>query len=204
MTATSSRARSAASCITRCTGSTSRRCARPPASPSTHLSRLCGRPERAGRTRRSAAPGGEPLRMNGDAQLENVQHVVRREAAPFVLVAAVADLVLAALSAWHGWQLYSSGDWWVWIVLASPAALLAMVFGLGFGRLGVSSGHRRTVAIGLLSVLAVANLTAVVLVLAPLGAGGSKMTGGAAAVDGRRRPRRQRDHLRARLLGDRL
>jgi hypothetical protein len=116
--------------------------------------------------------------MNGDAQLENVQHVVRREAAPFVLVAAVADLMLAALSAWHGWQLYSPGDWWVWIVLASPAALLAMVFGLGFGRLGVSSGHRRTVAIGLLSVLAVANLTAVVLVLASLAAGGSKMTGG--------------------------
>ena len=64
----------------------------------------------------------------GDAQFEEAQHVARREAAPFVLVAAGADALLAALSAWHDWRLYGSSDWWIWLVLALPAAILAIVF----------------------------------------------------------------------------
>jgi len=115
--------------------------------------------------------------MSEEAELEEVVHVARREAAPFVLIAAAADLALAGLSAWHGWQLYSPSDWWIWIVLALPAALLALVFGLGFGRMGVSNDHRRSVAIALLTVLAVANLVAVGLVLVSLTGGGSAMTG---------------------------
>lgn len=112
-----------------------------------------------------------------DEQLEEVRHVARREAAPFVLVAALADWALAANSAWHGWQLYSANDWWIWVVLAVPAAVLAIVFSLGLGRLGLSSRHRRKAAVILLAVLAVANLLAVGLVLASLAAGGSQMTG---------------------------
>ena len=96
-------------------------------------------------TRRSGRLRGEPSGVS-DEQLEDVRHVARREAAPFVLVAALADLALAANSAWHGWQLYSANDWWIWVVLALPAAVLAIVFSLGLGRLGreqPSTGARR-------------------------------------------------------------
>ena len=112
-----------------------------------------------------------------DEQLDDIRHVARREAAPFVLIAAVADLALAATSAWHGWQLYSPNDWWIWIVLAVPAAVLALVFSRGLGRTRLSSEHRRTVAVILLGVLATANLMAVGLVLVSLAGGGSQMTG---------------------------
>jgi hypothetical protein len=113
----------------------------------------------------------------GEDDLDDVRHVARREAAPFVLVAAAADLALAANSAWHNWQLYSADDWWIWVVLALPAAVLAIVFSFGLGRLGLSSEHRRTAAVILLGVLATANLLAVGLVLASLAGGGSQMTG---------------------------
>lgn len=114
--------------------------------------------------------------MSSD-RLEDAQHVARREAAPFVFVAAFVDALLAANSAWHNWQLYASSDWWVWLVLALPALVLALVFLLGLGRMGVSSRHRRKTAVILLGVLAVANVVAVGLVLGSLVAGGSNMTG---------------------------
>jgi hypothetical protein len=113
----------------------------------------------------------------GNDRQDDVTHVARREAAPFVLVAGTAYLVLAANSAWHDWQLYSAGDWWIWIVLSIPAAVLAIVFSFGLGRFGMSSVHRRAVAVTLLGVLAFANLSAVVLVLVSLTGGGSQMTG---------------------------
>ena len=62
-------------------------------------------------------------------------------------------------------------------MLALPAAVLAIVFSLGLGRIGLSSEHRRTAAVILLGVLATANLLAVGLVLVSLAGGGSQMTG---------------------------
>jgi hypothetical protein len=62
-------------------------------------------------------------------------------------------------------------------VLALPAAVLAIIFSLGLGRLGLGSQHRRTAAIVLLVLLAVANLLAVALVLVSLAGGGSPMAG---------------------------
>ncbi len=109
--------------------------------------------------------------------LEGAQHVARREAAPFVLVAALVDVLLAVSSAWHDWRLYSENDWWVWLVLALPALALALVFLLGLGRMGVSSRHRRKAAVILLATMAVANLVAVGLVLGSLVRGGGNTTG---------------------------
>ena len=62
-------------------------------------------------------------------------------------------------------------------MLALPAALLAFVFSLGFGRLGVSSEHRRKAAVVLLALLVLGNLIAVILVLGSLVGGGAQMTG---------------------------
>lgn len=103
--------------------------------------------------------------------------MARREAAPFVLVAVAADLALAFASWSHHWQLYAAGDWWVWAVLALPALVLAIVFALGVGRLGVSSLHRREAAVILLGLLAAANFVAVGIVLGSLSGGSSTMTG---------------------------
>ena len=64
-------------------------------------------------------------------QLEQTRRVARREAAPFVLIAVAADLLLALGSWWHDWRLYSASDWWIWLILALPALLLAIVFALG-------------------------------------------------------------------------
>jgi len=112
-----------------------------------------------------------------DDQLEQAQHDARREAVPFVLAAAVADAALAATSAWHDWRLFSEHDWWVWIVLAVPAILLALVFALGFGRLGVGGEHRRKIALALLGLLVAANLLGISLVLGTVLTGHNDLTG---------------------------
>ena len=59
--------------------------------------------------------------------------MARREAAPAVLVAALADIVLAFVSAWRGWHLYQGSYWWVWLLLALPALAVFVVFLLGLG-----------------------------------------------------------------------
>ena len=59
----------------------------------------------------------------------------------------------------------------------TPRRVLAVVFLLGFGRLGVSSEHRRKAAVTLLGLLAAANLIGIRLVLGSLVGGGAKMTG---------------------------
>ena len=115
--------------------------------------------------------------MVEDDKVERAQRVARREAAPFVLVAVVLDVMLAASSYWHNWHLFSGNDWWVWGVLSLPALALVLVLVLGLGRMGVSSEHRREATIVLLGLLACANLTAVALVLGSLLHGGGDMTG---------------------------
>jgi hypothetical protein len=109
---------------------------------------------------------------------EQAQHDARREAAPFVGLAVAANATLAAVSAWHHWELYSGGDWWVWLALAVPAAVLCAVFLLGLGRLGVRSEHLRKAAVILLALLAAANLTGIGLVLGSLVAGHKGLSGG--------------------------
>ena len=113
-----------------------------------------------------------------EERFEQAQRDARREAAPFVALAALMDALLAVTSAWHSWRLYSTSDWWVWLVLAIPAAVLALVFLFGLGRLGVSSRHRRKAAVILLGLLAVANLVAVILVIGSLVGGHDDLKGG--------------------------
>ncbi len=122
------------------------------------------------------ADHGERSAVTRD-RLEEAQHSARREAAPAVLVAAVADVLLAVISAWQDWRLFSTQDWWAWLVLAVPAVVLSFVFLLGLGRLGMSSRHRRKVAVTLLGFVAAANLVGIGLVVGSLLEGGSSITG---------------------------
>ncbi len=105
------------------------------------------------------------------------QREARLEAAPFVLAAALADVGLALLSAERGWHLAGGRNWWVWLVLAAPAALLALVLSLGLGRFGLASEHRRRVAVALLGVLMLANVTGIGLVIGSLLRGESMQAG---------------------------
>jgi hypothetical protein len=114
--------------------------------------------------------------VSGD-QFEEAQRDARREAAPFVFCAVIVDVLLGVNSSWHDWELFSGDDWWVWLVLAIPAAVLGVVFLLGLGRFGVSSEHRRKAAIVLLGLLVVSNLVGIGLVLGTLMAGSTDPTG---------------------------
>ena len=100
------------------------------------------------------------------------------EAFPAAALAAGLDFVLAAASASRGWHLFTSGDWWVWCVLALPATAVAVVFWFGMANAGVSPANARKVTIGLLGGVAAANLVGILLVILSLLTGGSEMTGG--------------------------
>ena len=112
-----------------------------------------------------------------DERLRQAQHDARQEAAPFVGLAALACVALAASSAKLNWRLYSENDWWVWLVLATPAAVLCVVFLLGFDRLGMRSGPRRQATVALLALLATANVVGVALVLRSLLGGHTAISG---------------------------
>jgi hypothetical protein len=103
----------------------------------------------------------------GEDRLRDAQHEARLEAAPFLLLAAGVDFGLAALSAWKGWELLRPGDWWVWILLALPALVLAGALLVGFGRLRHAS-HRRALVIALLVVLGASNATGILIVIVSL------------------------------------
>jgi len=82
------------------------------------------------------------------------------------------------MSARHNWSLFRAGDWWVWLVLALPTVILAVIFALGFGRRGPSNEHRRSFALVLLAILAISNLVGISLVLGAVLGGHDGLTGG--------------------------
>jgi hypothetical protein len=122
-------------------------------------------------------PPGAECGTVSDRALESYQREAHLEAAPFVLLAACFDIALALLSLERHWQLAGHEDWWVWLVLAVPALVLVVVFGIGFGRIGIASDDRRRVAILLLFLLMVANVVAIGLVIGSL-LGGSAVSAG--------------------------
>ena len=112
-----------------------------------------------------------------EERLREAQREARLEAAPFLVLAAAADIGLAVLSAWKDWELLSPGDWWIWLLLAVPALVLVAAFLVGFGRLRRAS-HRRALVIALLAILGASNAIGIVLVIASLIDSSSPQTGG--------------------------
>lgn len=125
---------------------------------------------------RGAATGGEPGGVS-EERLEQARRDTRLEAAPAVLAIVLANIALAAASAWQGWRIFTPGDWWTWVVLALPAVALATMFLLGLGRLGIDGEHRRKAAITLLALIGSANVVGIVLVLGSLLAGHKDLKG---------------------------
>ena len=111
-------------------------------------------------------------------------HEARREAAPFAAMIFVANVALALVSRRAGWQLFGSNDWWIWLVISAPSALLVATFWIGPGRMGLQE-RRREVAIGLLALLGLgtaAGIVCVVVTLAHWRPGGLQLLASAAVV----------------------
>lgn len=89
----------------------------------------------------------------------------RLEAAPAVVLVLAVLVALAFVSRAAGWELIGL-PWWIWLVLALPALLLAVDLLLGLRGRGIA--RSRTAAIVLLALLASGNFAALVILVAGL------------------------------------
>jgi hypothetical protein len=94
------------------------------------------------------------------------QDEARREAAPAVLVALALLMVLALASREAGWQLLHRLPWWSWLVLAVPELVLTIDLVLRVRGMGIM--RTRRVALALLGLLVLANLVALLILVAAL------------------------------------
>jgi uncharacterized membrane protein len=89
----------------------------------------------------------------------------RLEAAPAVVLVLAVLVALAFVSRAAGWELIGL-PWWIWLVLALPALLLAV--DLLLAQRGRGIARSRTAAIVLLALLASGNFAALVILVAGL------------------------------------
>ncbi len=100
----------------------------------------------------------------------------RRQAAPVALVLLALYVLLAVVSRHERWTL-SGLPWWTWLIVASPAALLAV--DLVTASRGGALVRSRAAALVLLAVLVLANAVALgILVAALITTSTSNLTGG--------------------------
>ncbi len=91
----------------------------------------------------------------------------RREAAPFAATILGANVALALVSRRAGWQLFGSDNWWIWLVISAPSAVLVATFWIGPGRMGLGE-RRRELAIGLLAFLWLGTIAGITCVIVSL------------------------------------
>lgn len=103
----------------------------------------------------------------GDEHVRLARREARRDAAPFALAILGANVLLALVSRGAGWELFGSADWWVWLLLAGPSALLFLTLVVGPSRIGLER-LQREVAIGLLVLLGVGTGAATLCVVVSL------------------------------------
>jgi hypothetical protein len=103
----------------------------------------------------------------GDDHLPRVRSEVRHEAAPFALAILLANMLLALVSRRAEWRLFGRDDWWIWLLLAAPSALLFLTLLIGPSRVGLERLQRET-AIGLLALLGLGTGAATLCVVASL------------------------------------
>jgi hypothetical protein len=103
----------------------------------------------------------------GDDQLRGERREARLEAAPFAIAILVANVLLALGSRSAGWELFGSKNWWIWLLLAAPSALLCLTLLVGPRRVGLERAQREA-AIALLGLLAVGTAAATACVVISL------------------------------------
>jgi len=111
-----------------------------------------------------------------------VRAQARREAAPAVAAVLVVLAAVAIVSRSHGWELLGL-SWWVWLVLAAPALLLAIDFLLAVRGEGLV--RTRKAALVLLGLLVAGNFVALgILVAGLVTASTSDLSGGELLLTG--------------------
>ena len=107
-------------------------------------------------------------------RLREARQDAHREAAPFTATTVAALVALALLSRGNDWELFGSGLWWLWLVVAFPLVALTLHFLIGLGRMDRESG--RAFSLALLATVGVANAVAVFALIASLSGLGTART----------------------------
>jgi hypothetical protein len=110
---------------------------------------------------------GAVAETSDPARLHVAMREARNDAAPFALVAAGVLLALALVSRQAHWESLGHRLWWMWLTVAAPYLCLSATLLFGLSRL-VRHSRRREIVIGLLALIWVANVSAVVVVVASL------------------------------------
>lgn len=119
-----------------------------------------------------------------EARLRAAAREARQEAAPFAAAILVANLALAAVSRHAGWELFGRSDWWLWLVVAVPSALLVATFLVGPQRLGLDHLRREvaSVTLALVWLGTTAGVACVIVSLMHWRPGGAQLLASAAVV----------------------
>jgi hypothetical protein len=119
-----------------------------------------------------------------DAKLRSAAREARHEAAPFAGAILVANVALAIVSQRLGWELFGRSDWWLWLVVGAPSALLVLTFLVGPQRLGLDRLRREvaSVMLGLLWLGTTAGIACVIVSLMHWRPGGGQLLASAAVV----------------------
>jgi len=100
-------------------------------------------------------------------RLAEARHEARDEAAPFVGLAFLTMVGLAAVSATKGWEIFDQRDWWIWLILTVPLGCLVLVLALGMGR-GADQRLSREVIAVLIGAAVVGSLCALAAIVTSL------------------------------------
>lgn len=117
--------------------------------------------------------------MTSDA-LREAEREARDEAAPFVILVAVALIALGLVSMHAHWKLFHGAGWWVWLLAAVPYAALALTLVAGPERVRDSERRRAMVqtllvVVVVLSVLEMSLLVASLVASSELGISGPQL-----------------------------
>ena len=119
-----------------------------------------------------------------EARLREAAREARHEAAPFAAAILVANVTLAVVSERLGWQLFGRSDWWLWLVVGAPSALLVLTFLVGPQRLGLDHLRREVASatLGLLWLGTTAGVACVIVSLMHWQPGGGQLLASAGVV----------------------
>jgi hypothetical protein len=103
----------------------------------------------------------------GEKEVREAQREAHLEAAPFAAATLAANVGLALASREARWELFGSHDWWIWLAVGAPSAVLVATFAVGPTGMGLVRASRR-LAIVLLALLGLGNAAGIGCVIVSL------------------------------------
>jgi len=113
------------------------------------------------------APSATNTGRMGEEAVREAQREAHLEAAPFAAATLAANVGLALASREARWELFGSEDWWIWLAVGAPSAVLVVTFALGPRRIGLDPAQRG-LAIVLLALLGLGNAAGIGCVIVSL------------------------------------